>query len=105
MAPELFEGAAASSASDQFAFCVALYGALFERHPFRAGEGIALSELINRVRGDAPLKPAFASAADERLFGVLSRGLSPSPAGRFPGLAELLAALQRANGRRFGGPK
>lgn len=105
MAPELFEGATASSASDQFAFCVALYGALFERHPFKAGEGIALSELITRVRGDAPLKPAFRSTADERLFGVLARGLSPSPAARFAGLAELLAALHRANGQRFGGPK
>jgi hypothetical protein len=105
MAPELFEGAAASPASDQFAFCVALYGALFERHPFKAGEGIALSELINRVRGEAPLKPAFGSAADERLFGVLARGLSPSPSTRFSGLAELLSALQRAQGQRFGAPR
>src|SRR6185503_16197644 len=50
MAPELFEGGRASAASDQFALSVALFVALFERHPFKAGEGIALSELVTRVR-------------------------------------------------------
>src|SRR5882724_7447993 len=39
MAPELFEGGRASPASDQFAFSVALFVALFDKHPFKAGEG------------------------------------------------------------------
>ncbi len=103
MAPELFEGGLASPASDQFAFCVALFVALFEVHPFKAGEGIALSELITRVRAGTLQRPVFKSADHERLFGVLERGFSAVPTARFADVPELLAALTRAAGRRRGG--
>ena len=100
MAPELFEGRRASPHSDQFAFCVALFVALFERHPFKAGEGIALSELITRVRAGTLLKPPLPNASSERLFGVLRRGFAASPPARFDDMPELLAALERAAHRR-----
>jgi len=96
MAPELFEGEPASPASDQFAFCVALFAALFRRHPFRAGEGVALDELVARVAAGTVDKPTFDSAVGERLFHVLRRGLSAAPAARFGDMQELLAALERA---------
>lgn len=103
MAPELFEGGLASPASDQFAFCVALFVALFEKHPFKAGEGIALSELITRVRGGTLQCPTFSQPGHERLFGVLQRGLAATAGARFSGIPQLLTALDGALGRRRGG--
>jgi serine/threonine protein kinase len=105
MAPELFEGGRATPASDQFAFCVALFVALFDKHPFKAGEGIALSELVTRVRAATLQVPALTTTGDERLFAVLRRGLSAEPSARFPDILSLLAALERAqrasSGRRL----
>lgn len=103
MAPELFEGGRASPASDQFAFCVALFVALFQQHPFKAGEGIALSELITRVRAGTLQKPPLTSAVAERLFDVLQSGFAATPSARFGDLPELLGALERASGQRRGG--
>jgi serine/threonine protein kinase len=103
MAPELFEGGRASPASDQFAFAVALFVALFDQHPFKAGEGIGLSELVTRVRAGTLQKPALPNPTSERLFGVLRRGFAPTAAGRFGDLPELLAALERAAGKRRSG--
>lgn len=103
MAPELFEGALASPASDQFALCVALFVALFGKHPFKAGEGISLSELVTRVRGGTLQRPAFRSPDHERLFAVLERGLAAAPNARFEDLPQLLAALESALGRRRSG--
>lgn len=103
MAPELFEGGVASPASDQFAFCVALFVALFDKHPFKAGEGIALSELITRVRGGTLQRPAFSQPGHERLFAVLQRGLAPTASARFPAMPQLLLALDGAVGRRRSG--
>jgi len=102
MAPELFEGGLASAASDQFAFSVALFVALFEQHPFKAGEGIALSELVTRVRAGTLQRPPLTSALSERLFDVLRRGFASAPSARFADLPELLAALERAAGARRG---
>jgi tRNA A-37 threonylcarbamoyl transferase component Bud32 len=104
LAPELFAGAAASAQSDQFAFCVALYSALFQRHPFRAGEAITLEQLLEAARDHALAEPAGPHASDARagrLLAVLERGLSPDPAQRFPDLGALLAALSRAGRRRL----
>jgi len=98
MAPELFEGGRASAASDQFALSVALFVALFERHPFRAGEGIALSELVTRVRAGTLLQPTLTRPEDERLLAVLRRGLAPTPGARFEDVPSLLSALATAVG-------
>lgn len=103
MAPELFEGGVASPASDQFAFAVALFVALFEKHPFRAGEGIALSELVARVTSGTLEVPALTSRKSERLFNVLRRALAASPSARFADVRELLVSLERAAGSRRGG--
>ena len=97
MSPELFEGGRAGAASDQFAFCVALFVALFEKHPFKAGEGIGLSELVTRVRGGTLQEPTVTESRRERVLAVLRRGLAPSPAARYADLAELLFALERAS--------
>jgi len=102
MAPELFDGGTATASSDQFAFAVALFTALFGHHPFHAGEGISLEELIDRVRAGAletPAPRALNRGQSERLFAVLKRGLAPEPSARFRDLRGLLNSLERAEGR------
>jgi eukaryotic-like serine/threonine-protein kinase len=103
MAPELFEGERATPQSDQFAFAVSLFVALFERHPFKAGEGITLSELVTRVRAGTVQTPVFAGARAEHSFAVLRRALSATPDARFADLPALLAALGAPRGARGGG--
>ena len=103
MAPELFESGLATARSDQFAFAVALFVAIFGQHPFKAGEGIGLSELITRVRAGTLQRPKLNDTRSERLFGVLERALAPTPRARFNDLSELLVALERAQGKRLGG--
>jgi hypothetical protein len=94
LAPELFDGAPASAQSDQFAFCVALFDALFERHPFRAGEAITLEQLIEAARAHELAAPASTRGArGRRVASVLARGLSPDPARRFGDMGELLREL------------
>ena len=96
MAPEQMRGAVADLRSDQFSFCVALYHALYNAFPF---SGRTLRELRDSIQHDeveflpgVPV-PAFVRTA-------LLRGLSVEPAERFPGMAELLAALSPRSRRR-----
>jgi serine/threonine protein kinase len=100
MAPELFEGARANSASDQYAFCVALYTALAGRHPFHAGEGVSLSELIVRVRSGiiTPLPPD--KRIPTRILRALQRGLALTPAARFDNMRGLLTAFEAPRATR-----
>ena len=88
MAPELYLGGDADARSDQFSFCVALFGALAGERPF-AGESLdeLRAEVIaGRIRTPRRRLPGRVAAA-------LRRGLAVEPAARFPTLAELLAAL------------
>jgi len=96
MAPELFDGGAATAQSDQFAYCVALFTALAQRHPFGAGEGISLAELIDRMRvGPLGTASALRSRHSDRLWAVLLRGMATDPSARFLDMSGLLAALDR----------
>ncbi|NVB78861.1 MAG: serine/threonine protein kinase, partial [Kofleriaceae bacterium] len=87
LAPELFEGAAAEQASDQFAFCVALFEALHGDRPFVANfvDEVARGSSVSVAPG-RPQVPA-------RVRDVLARGLRADPRERFPSMAALLAAL------------
>ncbi len=79
MAPEQRRGAATDARGDQFSFCVALWEALYGQRPF-AGQGLR--------------EPPAGSGVPARLQPVLLRGLSVSPAARYPGMAELLGDLE-----------
>jgi len=74
MAPELREGASASEASDQYAFCVSLFEALHGRLPPPGGGG---EEPVPDWLGE-----------------VLRRGLDRAPEKRFGSMEALLSALQ-----------
>lgn len=82
LAPELVAGGAPTPASDQYAFCVALRAALFDR--------IDRFDGIDRRDGAPP----------RRLRTILERGLRPEPAARWPDMTALGSALERASRRR-----
>ena len=90
MAPEQHEGRRADERSDQFAFCVALYHALYGDWPFEGKTSIALADnVINGV-----MKPPPKDAkVPPRLRKILLRGLAKDPAERFPSMESLLAEL------------
>ena len=94
MAPEQWSGGAVTPATDQFAFCVALWEALAGQRPY---PGPTLDDLRAQVgRGPAALD---ASRIPRRVRGLLRRGLDPDPARRWPGMDALLTRLVRVQRR------
>ena len=92
MAAELHEGAVASAASDQFAFCVTAFEILTGARPFGGSNTANLIAVTRdgRVNGVERLPPRWRA--------VIARGLSPDRALRFPDMPALLAALDRGHG-------
>jgi predicted Ser/Thr protein kinase len=96
MAPEQWSGGAVTPATDQFAYCVALWEALTGERPYR---GPTLDDLRAQVaQGPAALD---ASRMPRRVRGILCRGLDPDPARRWPNMDALLSQLVRADRRPF----
>jgi predicted Ser/Thr protein kinase len=95
MAPEQWTGVTVGPASDQFAFCVALWEALAGRRPYA---GDTLEQLKtgvlagpDSVRFDVIPRPVRA---------IIRRGFAIDPDKRWPTMHALLAALERALARR-----
>ncbi len=91
MAPEQLRGETASERSDQFSFCVTAWEALYGVRPF-AGQTVA--ELAAALERDRPTAAAGA-AVPGWLRRVLERGMTIDPRARWPGMNEVLEALQR----------
>jgi tetratricopeptide (TPR) repeat protein len=91
MAPEQHLGLPADARSDQFAFCVALFEALFGQRPFRGETRAALALAVTRGTFTEP--PA--GRVPSRLRRLLRRGLAVEPDRRFPDMPALLAELDR----------
>ncbi|HEY4179271.1 MAG TPA: tetratricopeptide repeat protein [Kofleriaceae bacterium] len=88
MAPELHRGAAASAASDQFSFSVALFEALQGERPFA---GSSLAELVANVTdGRVPATRGIPTWLER----ALRTGLATQPEDRFPTMDAMLAAIQ-----------
>jgi hypothetical protein len=113
MAPEQLAGEPATAAADQFAFCVALYRALYDAWPF-AGDTVAARRAAIAA-GPAVASPSTARApavAPRRRGPRTRRRPGPAPPvdgcpGRGPGAGPRMAALagsgaghRRAGGRR-----
>jgi tetratricopeptide (TPR) repeat protein/predicted Ser/Thr protein kinase len=94
MAPEQFAREPVSEKTDQFAFCVALYEALYGERPFT-------SDLI-RDRIEARVcEPPGRTDVPAPLRAVIVRGLARRPEDRHPDMRTLLAALRaRPRSRR-----
>ncbi len=92
MAPEQHNGERADERSDQFAFCVALYRALYGAYPFAGKTAVALADAVI----DGRMEPApSGNRVPARLREILVRGLATKPAARFPTMDALLAELTR----------
>jgi len=101
MSPEQLGGLAAGPASDQFSFCVALYEALYGRHPFVFdGNWQQLPYNVLEGRVQRPPHDRRVSAA---LGKVVMRGLLLRPEARWPGMEALLQTLRRVLDHR--GPR
>jgi len=97
MAPEQVDGRDADARADQFSFCVALYEALYGRHPLPGGTAVEMVQDRVRALGAPDGKvPAPIGKA-------LARGLEREPARRYPSMSALLGELAppaaRAPGR------
>jgi tetratricopeptide (TPR) repeat protein len=90
MAPEQFRGRATDARCDQFAFCIALYEALYGERPFGGNTLMALTAnvLNGRVR-EAPAN----TKVPPWIRKILMRGLRVNADERFPSMVELLDAL------------
>jgi tetratricopeptide (TPR) repeat protein len=97
MSPEQFVGATATDRSDQFAYCVALYEALYNQRPFR---GAGLLDLAASVTSGQVELARPGAAVPGWLRRILIRGLSARPEARYPSMDALLAALRRAPSSR-----
>ncbi|HEY0251545.1 MAG TPA: serine/threonine-protein kinase, partial [Kofleriaceae bacterium] len=95
MAPEQHLGERADERSDQFAFCVALYYALYGDWPFPGKTSVALADAVIAGRMAKPPKQIPA-----RLRKLLLRGLANKPSERYPSMDALLAELSVTPGRR-----
>jgi tetratricopeptide (TPR) repeat protein len=91
MAPEQHSGLATQAQADQFAFCVALYEALFRQRPF-AGETVtrlAVEVIEGRVR-----TPPRVAGVSRTMTNAILRGLRSDPHERWPSMTMLLDALR-----------
>jgi len=94
MAPEQWASGTVGPATDQFAYCVALWEALAGERPYR---GATFDELRAQVtQGPAALE---APRIPRQLRPILRRGLAPEAAARWPSMNALIARLERAQPR------
>jgi ABC-type branched-subunit amino acid transport system substrate-binding protein len=92
MAPELGEGDPADARSDIYAFCVALYEALYGERPFAGATLLALQ--TEKLTG-RPKRPLRRRDVPRALHRTLLVGLQPRREDRFASMDPLLAILQR----------
>jgi eukaryotic-like serine/threonine-protein kinase len=92
MAPEQLVDRVATARSDQFAFCVALYDALYGQPPFTGDD---LEELTRNVLA-GKLVTSASTAVPARVGQALVRGLASNADARWPTMTALLAELAPA---------
>ena len=100
MAPEQFRGTGADAKSDQFAFCIALFEALYGERPFAGDTARALGiAVMHGERAPVPSGRGVAAA----IARVIERGLAVDPSARHESMDALVDALVRARrGRSYG---
>jgi tetratricopeptide (TPR) repeat protein/predicted Ser/Thr protein kinase len=96
MAPELFEGKEASTATDQFAYCVTMWELLYGERPFDGRTILAIVDAV--LKGKLP-SPPKGPRVPSWLRRVCERGLARAPAERWPSMEVLLAQLERGQSR------
>lgn len=118
--PEWFQGKQLSDKSDQFAFCVAVFHALFKMHPYFSVERVtnatvspwdrpaephdsvefpAFTAAIKRVLHSQVREPLKVPAGLRRVLAALRRGLAWEPGQRHDSMGKLLVELRVARDR------
>ncbi len=97
MAPEQHRGDEVGAAADQYAFCVALFEALFGHRPFVASDLVALMRAKLVTVPEAP--PSSARSVPRWLHAAVVRGLAPAIESRWPRLDALLHVLEHGQAR------
>jgi tetratricopeptide (TPR) repeat protein len=92
MAPEQHVGRDVDARADQFAFCIALYEAVFGSRPFRGGTVISLAH--KKITGQIEPPPP-GRGVPRWLTDAILRGLSRDPNARFESMDALLQVLRR----------
>jgi eukaryotic-like serine/threonine-protein kinase len=95
MAPEQIAGLPTDARSDQFAFCVALYEALYGKRPYG---GATLRAHADEIAQGRILPPPGDTDVPDDVYEALARGLSNDPARRWPDMDALLEALTPRQG-------
>ncbi len=98
MAPELYRHEVADGATDQYAFCVALYEAIYGQRPF---SGRTLAELATAVVSTDNIEFPSAVSVPRHVRSVIRRGMARKRGDRYPSMAALLAALERRGVRQW----
>ncbi|HEY1174535.1 MAG TPA: serine/threonine-protein kinase [Phytomonospora sp.] len=96
MAAEQHAGKQADARTDQFAYAVTLYTALYGQHPFAGG---SLLELVINVTDGKIRPPPADSPVPAGVHAAIVRALSRDPEQRFPSMDALLNELDRGSGR------
>ena len=91
MAPEQHSEGQVDARADQFAFCVALFEAIYGEPPF---EGETFAERLEAARAGRLRRPEVGRRVPRWLHRVLLRGLEAEPDDRFPTMAAALVELQ-----------
>ncbi len=91
MAPEQHEGKPATAAADQYAFCIALFEALWGARPFTARD---VANLATQKRTGALEFPRH-DRLPRPLRAIVAKGLRPRPEERWPSMRDLVTALER----------
>ncbi len=91
MAPEQLAGEAADARSDQFAFGVTLFEALYGERPFA---GATVSELSASIRAKAVRTPRARRVAPAA-YAAIVKALAPDPADRHQNMQALLEAVSQ----------
>jgi eukaryotic-like serine/threonine-protein kinase len=92
MAPEQFEGGDVDARTDQFAFCVMAWEALYGERPFA---GKTVEQLVATVTAGRRREPPARSGVPQHVRRALVRGLSVDPGARFVDVTTLLDELGR----------
>jgi tRNA A-37 threonylcarbamoyl transferase component Bud32 len=97
MAPEQFTGKRTDARTDQFAFCVALYEALFGERPFAGDTVLVLAQSVVDGRAKEPRKDSQVPGWVRR---AVLRGIENDPDRRFAKLDDLIAVLANDPAKR-----
>ncbi len=92
MAAEQIDGSPVDHRSDQFAFCVSLYEALYAERPY---VGETFVELFVRIKEGTISPLPVGTRVPGWLRAIVLRGLDPRPQARWPSMDALLEALAR----------